>query len=249
MIERSTIIALGWLGKALYLILQDQGKLVSGSYCHNPKGLKNEFHYNVVQPNLPTQVLQSNLIILNLTPSSFLDFETFSNFIDKIKDKKIIFISSTSVYGMQGIVDEETIPLPESENGKFLLRCEQYIINNVKNYKIIRPAGLYGKNRHPAKFLSGRKELKGQNLPINLVSRKDLIKIIITVMEISDSLIINAVNKEHPAKKDFYESVCKKNNLPLPHFKNIDETQHKIITTKYSQFEISHSLEKEIEIS
>jgi hypothetical protein len=242
--DKITIIALGWLGKALFSTLENKRSNVSGSYRHNSKGCKDEFKYDFLNSIIPKQILDSNVVIFNLPPSKMGDFNNFTRFIDTIREKEIIFISSTSVYGIQGTVDEETAPVPVKANGKFLLKCEKYIIKNVKRYKIIRPSGLYGEGRHPARYLSGKRGVKGQNLPINLVSREDLVNLIINAMEYPESLIINASNKNHPTKKKFYTLVCKENSLPIPTFEIINESQNKIITTKYSYFEINTSLDK-----
>ena len=46
------------------------------------------------------------------------------------KVKNILFISSTSVYGsMQGRIDSNTIALPDSENGKEILKTENIVKN------------------------------------------------------------------------------------------------------------------------
>jgi len=242
--EKISIIALGWLGKSLYQNLMSSGNIVSGSYCNSPKGLKNEYQYDFINSAPPKEILESNIIILNLPPSKMGTIDIFCRFIDNIHEKDIIFISSTSVYGKQGKVDENTHPIPETENGKFLLECEKYIINNVKNYKIIRPAGLYGEDRHPARYLSGKEGVKGQNLPINLVSRNDLIDLIIRTMKTQKPIIINAVNVNHPQKKYFYSLVCERLNIPNPYFDNINAPPNKIIKTKHTHFEINTPLEK-----
>ncbi|MDO1499384.1 hypothetical protein Q2T40_03905 [Winogradskyella maritima] len=70
--------------------------------------------------------------------------------------EKIVFVSSTSVYGeIHGEVDEDTPPNPSTESGKQLTEAEK-IFKDVKNFEttIIRFGGLIGPDRHPVTMLS-----------------------------------------------------------------------------------------------
>jgi len=88
-------------------------------------------------------------------------------FIEKASVQKLIFISSTSVYADDNsLVSEDTIPMPTLESGKQLVAIENRLMEN-KNFKttVVRFGGLIGKDRHPIRFLAGKKKLKIQMLP------------------------------------------------------------------------------------
>ena len=87
--------------------------------------------------------------------------ETLIPFIEKSTIKKVLFVSSTSVYGDQNdLIIEETIPNPETESGKQLLLAEAILQKN-QNFEttILRFGGLIGEDRHPVKFLAGKENL------------------------------------------------------------------------------------------
>ena len=53
--------------------------------------------------------------------------------------KKIIFMSTCSVYGVNnGLLDENTEPYPVSDYARTKLNAEQYIVDNAKKYLIFR---------------------------------------------------------------------------------------------------------------
>lgn len=239
------IISLGWLGLALYKELELQRVDVIGSYATTPKGLKGEFQFDINSSSIPEAIKNSDIIVLSLPPSSIKDEEIFIHFLKLMTKAHLIFISSTSVYGEQGVVDENTGPKPETKNGKRLLKWEEFIIKNFKKYHIIRSAGQYGPNRHPANYLSGKVDIKGENSPVNLISQFDLINIIKQALVLPDSLVINAVNTNHPAKADFYTHVCNERNLAPPQFIN-KENKTKVVKTIHSQFTVNTSLYKGI---
>ena len=98
----------------------------------------------------------------------------------------MLFISSTSVYGEENlIVTEETELNPDTESGKQLVQTEQLLQSNL-NFKttILRFGGLIGEDRHPIKFLAGRKNIENPNAPINLIHQDDCIGIIMEILEI-----------------------------------------------------------------
>ena len=242
--QRITIISLGWLGLALYKELEALEYEVSGSYNTIKKNVKNEFKFDInkefdkgVFPKLET-------LIINLPPSKITNKENLHKLIFKNNNKQIIFISSTSVYGMQGDVDETTPPNPETKNGERLLEWENFIQDNVKNYQIIRSAGQFGAGRHPAKFLSGRDNIPGGNKCINVISQKDLLKIILKSIKSQNSQIINATNTNHPTKEEYYTQCCKNMDLPLPNFIYDEKNEYKRIHTIHKDYEINNILTK-----
>jgi nucleoside-diphosphate-sugar epimerase len=65
--------------------------------------------------------------------------------VDNFPDKKIVFTSTCSVYGINNdLIDEEAEPNPISIYAETKLEAEQYIIKNHNNYLIFRLGTLFG---------------------------------------------------------------------------------------------------------
>lgn len=232
------IIALGWLGQQLAMTFKDEGHEIVGSYAHEPKRIEGEFRYDVNRDPYPEALKDCDLVIFNLPPSKIDSLDIFQSFLKNVSGR-FIFVSSTSVYGQKGEVDENSTPLPESKNGKFLIECEE-LVGKLQDYCIIRPGGLYGKGRHPAKYMSGRTVSAGKEERVNLISGEALTKLISKAKN-SAPEIINAINSHHPLKEDYYSEVCRSLGIELPKFELCQE-EGKLVFTQYPEFKISSSL-------
>lgn len=241
MIKKISIISLGWLGKALYNKLMSGPFEVNGSYIQDPKKEFNSFQYDFNKKVTPKEIDDADIIFLNLPPSKISSKDHFHWFINKHLEKRIIFISSTSVYGDQGEVDESTELIPSASNGKYLKDLEDIIRANHQNFCIIRPGGLYGNERHPGKFLAGKENLSGASDWLNLTGQDDLIAIIIKILTNSSVSLINAINSHHPTKKEFYTQYALKNGLETPKYKD-ENKKSKKVNTLYPEFEIQTPL-------
>ena len=78
--------------------------------------------------------------------------------------KKVIYTSSTSVYGFQKkTISEKSEKYPLSDAAKKIIICENKLIENPYFEScIIRLGGLIGPNRHPIFKLSGKKYSKSK---------------------------------------------------------------------------------------
>lgn len=90
----------------------------------------------------------------------------------------VIFVSSTAVYGEQeGVVDEETPPIPDAFNGRLLLAAEEELSLRCL-LTVVRFAGIYGRSdlrrREAAAFARGEKPLPA-NRWMNRIHRDDCI--------------------------------------------------------------------------
>lgn len=104
------------------------------------------------------------------------------------KLERIVFISSTGVYGQDSgkWIDEDTVPVtPEREASKIILQAEQALQRGFgERTTIIRPSGIYGRER-----LMRVRKVKGQEKePIaaahwsNRIMDRDLVNIIANVL-------------------------------------------------------------------
>ena len=156
-------------------------------------------------------------------------------FIEKSTVKKLLFVSSTSVYGDEnGLVSEETNSNPETESGKQLLLAEALLQEN-KNFEttILRFGGLIGEDRHPVKFLAGKENLENPDAPVNLIHQNDCISIIEEIIiQFQWNEVFNAVAPFHPTRKEYYTQKAKEKNLVLPQFSEEKSNIKKIVSSE-----------------
>jgi hypothetical protein len=219
------IIGLGWLGMQLALELESLNiqywgtHRTSFNYLHDPFPLS---ECSVLFLNTPP--------LIGMTPTEYLEKIPYDQY------EKIIFISSTSVYGKNtGHLNENVIPLPESPNGKWLFEVENRLLEKFNTQvTIIRPGGLIGGQRHPVYFMSRQQNISGKNLSVNLIHRDDLVKIIIAASLTKSPLILNATAPYHPKKYDYYNQWAAKLGLNTLNFSNTEsenETSDRIINS------------------
>lgn len=241
----------GWLGLAVAEKLIEEGYHVKGSTTSKTKiDLLKE---KQIQPflirlsekeitgNCSSFFEGANTIIINIPPK--LRKGQKENYVQKMQlvhqellksnIRKVLFVSSTSVYGaIEGDVFENTSPQPSTESGKQLLEAEQ-IFQNSTDFEttILRFGGLIGNERHPIKMLTGRTNLSNGNHPVNLIHLNDCVGIIFQILEENWwNEIINGVHPEHPSKKEYYTSKALKMNLLAPtYLENKDIKGKKII--------------------
>lgn len=153
---------------------------------------------------------------------------------------RLIFVSSTSVYGrFQGVVDETTLPLPDTASGRQLLEAEARVWQDHirRSTLIIRLGGLLGPGRHPAKMLSGRMGLTGGTDPVNLIRLHEALHILRLALERSDwEGVVNAVHPEHPTKAEFYGQEAMRLGMAPPSYEiERPERAAKTVMSRYAR--------------
>lgn len=183
-------------------------------------------------------IFDVDCVLVNIPPSAaktvgYIDMmKKLLGGIARYRANHLIFISSTGVFGdHQHIVDEDTIPEPTRGNGEVLFRAEKYLAAHFAGrLTIIRPGGLVGGDRHPVKFLAGRKNVSQKDAPVNLVHRDDLIALTQFIIEHETELsCFHAVAAEHPSKKEYYTAVAAKIGWDEPQFDESDTKKGKLI--------------------
>lgn len=241
--QKVMIMGFGWLGLPLAIKLRQLGMEPIGTTTHPDKKKRIEESYQ-----LPTLLFELPLkgfeevkakwneidtLIINFPPqgSKNLNEGSLHQFLEILtlefpSDKRLIFISSTSVFGPeQGLVNEESKPNPQTIGGIELYQAEEMLLNYHKNLTIIRPGGLIGGERHPIKFLAGRNDVPGGLAKVHLVFREDLIDLIINLISHPEHLkhppkIVHAFSQLKLNKADYYESMAVKFELKPPRFTN-----------------------------
>jgi len=237
-----SILGCGWLGLPLAKQLIQNGYLVKGSTTSADKlsllesasiiSYKIELSSEEIEGPIAPFLDKSEILIVDIPPKlrsiekdNFVaKIELLIPEIEKSSVSKVIFVSSTSVYGDSNeIVTKDSIALPETESGRQLLASES-LLKNCNSFKttVVRFGGLIGQNRHPIHFLVGRKNIENPEAPINLIHLEDCIGIISRIIE-QDCWdeTFNAVTPFHPSRKEYYTEKAIEMNLDLPEF-NVD---------------------------
>jgi nucleoside-diphosphate-sugar epimerase len=227
-----SILGLGWFGQQLAASLNPQHQILGST--RDPEKVKklSELGHRVFllsPPQLPSdELLSSDVIVINFPP-----FKDQLNWLQQWpipQTTHLIFISSTSVYGLnEGIVNEATSPKPNTENGEILVSEENWIKSHFPLYSIIRFGGLIGPGRHPGKFLSGRKNLAGGKSPVNLIHSGDCVGFVKQVIDQKLKGTFNLVFPDHPGRSEYYSNYCFKEGLPIPEFQD-NQIETKIVT-------------------
>lgn len=214
------IVGLGWLGNQLSTELKKQGHTVWGTHRAN---------FNFEADSFPQTFC--DVLFLNTPPLyRIMSAKAYADKIVVGADTKVIFISSTSVYGTNaGVLNEMTTPNPTTESGQWLVEVEQLLRNKFRSrLTVIRPGGLIGGERHPIYSLSKKTEVAGGNHKVNLIHRSDLISIIISAVNNQQIEVVNAVAPFHPRKDVYYKQWAEKLNLPVPKFTDLSTADREI---------------------
>ncbi len=244
-----SILGCGWLGLPLAKFLINASYQVKGSTQNNLELLEKSgiAAYKIsldpnINPDFNKNFFNSEILIINFPPKRRDDIEDFhprqvKSLIDQINNssvKKVVFISSTSVYAnVNREVTEEDNQIPEKASGKALRKVEQMLCEETNfSTSIIRFGGLIGYDRKPGRFLSKIKTDIDGNSPVNLLHQDDCVNIITHVIE--NELwgkIYNACCPIHPSKKEFYEKAALIGGFGLPNF-NQSKGAFKIISSE-----------------
>ena len=251
-----SILGCGWLGFPLAIRLLKEGHTVKGASRKEVKlrqlqeaGI--EPYYIHLNPG-PTgekldSFLQCDLLILTIPPGrKRADVEQFYpvaiqsvvNLAQERGTNKVLYTSSTGVYGkVTGWVDEESPVLPNTPSSRAVVKVENLLrYQNNCDFSILRLAGLAGPDRHPGKWLAGRKDLPNGEAPVNLVHQSDVIEAIVKVIEEAAwNEIFNVCAAEHPAKSEYYSWAAKKLGLESPHFLPGGSNQKQVDSSRIRQ--------------
>lgn len=254
------IIGCGWLGLPLAKTLVGNLYKVHGTTTSESKikvlRQANIIPYTIVVNthgivgNIQNFLEGLDLMIINVPPklrsnpkeSYFEKMRQLHLEIKKSDVTRIIFVSSTSVYGdMDGLITEDSPTHPNTESGSQLLASENIFSNDKDlNTTIIRFGGLIGPGRHPVNHLSGKTHLSNGSDPINLIHLNDCIGIIKTVINGNyKHNVLNGVYPLHPTKEEYYTSeAIKKGLLPPIYTKKSSQIRNKTIESRYLNVKI-----------
>ena len=233
--NRVSVLGCGWLGKPLAISLLDEGFSIKGSTTSEEK--LDILEVNNIEPFLVDitsfeefdDFLNSDILIIAITSK---DVNAFENLISQIQNssiQKVIFISSTSVYGRinKMITEEDTVldtSLTEIEN---LFRE-----NTFFETTIIRFAGLFGGERHPANWFKNGRKISQPKGFVNMIHQEDCIEIIQEIIAQNCwNETFNACSNHHPTRREFYTIAKLSRDFEIPEFEENEDYQWKIISS------------------
>jgi len=228
-----SILGTGWLGLALAKELKnDYNVRVSIRDLEKEKSMISEglSPYLLDENNLENidTLLESDFIFINFPPRKS---KNYIGFLDKIysniksKNKKVIFISSTSIYSNKEGIYNENSTLNEL-NLSLVYKAEELV--KSKTDVIFRCSGLMGYNRVAGRYFAG-KTLDCEDSKINYVHRDDVIEAVKFVIENNINGIFNLCSKNHPTKKEIYTHNAKKFGFKEIIFKDKKDYGNRII--------------------
>lgn len=234
-----SILGCGWLGLPLAKSLLQNGFSIKGSTTSLEKIslLESEgitpFLVRLEEQQISASVIDfladSQILIINIPPK--LRSGSAENFVAKISTllpfienstvEKVLFVSSTSVYGEDNeFVSEASVLNPDTEGGRQMAIVENVLQKNSRfQTTILRFGGLISDERNPVRFLSGRENIENPDAPINLIHQDDCIGIIEKIIALNSwDETYNAVAPFHPTRQEYYTQKATELNLALPKF-------------------------------
>lgn len=262
-----SILGCGWLGFPLAQTLLRRGHSVRGATTSKEK--LEILKSNGIEPFLirspdllnsakKNAFWQSDLLFLNIPPGrgNRNVVSSYTKAIHAVREqieqepgqsiKKVIFASSTSVYPpSEGVYTEKDSVARQTSrpSGSAVLKAEKLLLDSDAFKTIIlRFGGLYGYDRHPVRYLAGKKNLPSPNNPVNLIHQDDCIGIVETILEKDfEPDIYNAVSDGHPPRQTLYQSAAEHYNLEPPSFDADTESVHRVISNKKLKEKLNYS--------
>lgn len=247
-----SILGCGWLGLPLAQYLANEGLEIRGSTT-TPEKLTTLKQIGV-EPyliRLPEDLhradskpfWEADILFVNIPPGRGDEnaLKAYPQLIEKVIARakqgdipRIIFAGSTSVYSDTGginVEDDAETGTASGPSGEILLEAEDLIRNSGLEYVILRFGGLYGYERHPVKYLAGRKGLKDPLKPVNLVHQTDCIRVIHEIiLQNKKNEIYNVTADGHPPRDEFYSSAARHFGLPQPEFEKPKRKNYSVVS-------------------
>lgn len=231
-----SILGCGWLGEPLAFFLKEKGFAVKGTTTSFDKlhRLQKEgietFLLNLdslEESILP--FLNADILIVNIPSKNIDGFQKLISYIEKSTIKKVLLVSSTSVYiDNNGTITENTLDrFSESP----LLKIEQlFQKNNHFEATILRFGGLFGYTRKPGNFFSSGRSVSQPEATVNMIHRDDCVEIIYQIIiQNAWNETFNACADLHPTKRKFYSKATEVVGNPAPNFIEGESLSFKII--------------------
>lgn len=246
--KKVAIVGLGWLGMPLALSLSARGWQVTGSKTtldgvEAARMCGIDSYQLQLTPELICNsddldaLLNVDALIITLPARRTGEGDNFYlQAVQEIVDSalahqisRIIFTSSTSVYGDgEGTVKENTPLAPVTASGRVLQQLELWLHDLPgTSVDILRLAGLVGPERHPGRFMAGKTDVAHGHHGVNLVHLEDVVSAITLLLQApKGGHIYNLCAPIHPTREEFYSQMARQLNLTAPVFREQSQPGH-----------------------
>lgn len=157
--------------------------------------------------------------------------------------KKVVFISSTSVYP-----DQNQLAIESDTKGfesQLVFAENLFLLADFCQATVIRFGGLIGPDRHPVRFLAGRMQLENPEAPINLIHQADCLAILEKCIYLPfENEVYNAVAPYHPTRVNYYRERARALQLPLPEFDYSKPSVGKTVSSEKLQTTLGYTFLK-----
>ncbi|BDX08172.1 NAD-dependent epimerase/dehydratase family protein [Planctobacterium marinum] len=228
------VIGAGWLGFSLCKALQKQGIEVVASKRDREQAEKltfeglDTFVYQL-GAKLPEALQACSHFVINIGAGRRgFEKQRFEQQMQELlrqclakADKRLLFISTTSVYGEANkTFTEDTLPEPISDSAKAHVAIEQFLKDNFpEQASILRLAGLIAEDRHPVYYLEGKKDITAAHKMVNLVHRDDAVAAILAVLDKQLwGEVFHLCATSHPTRRNYYTKAAEILELVPPMF-------------------------------
>ncbi|MDO9260547.1 MAG: dTDP-glucose 4,6-dehydratase [Flavobacteriaceae bacterium] len=242
-----SILGCGWLGEPLANYLLANGFKIKASTTSEEKlhrligaGIET---YQLSLESLNETMLpffDAEILVVNIPSKNMEGFKKLISFIKKSTLKKVLFVSSTSVYrDNNGIITEDTM---DSFSESPLLEIEQLFEQNYHfETTILRFGGLFGYSRKPGNFFPLGKGVLQPDAPVNMIHRDDCIAIMYQIIKQNVfGKTFNACADSHPTKREFYTKATEIVGNPTPNFIVGETLSFKIISNDKLKKELNY---------
>ncbi len=255
-----SILGCGWLGLPLGTFLYEKGYSVKGSTTDEQKlaSIKENNikpYLLVLEPGInckrKTDFLDTDVLIINIPPPRredvveyhFLQIKSLIKECINAGVKKVLFVSSTSVYPETNkVVYESETLAPGKPSGTALKRVENMLLDaSAFQTTILRLAGLIGYDRNPRNFLKKRRVIHKIDAPVNLVHRDDCINVIYRVIKNNVwGDIYNVCCDIHPTRAAFYRNEAEAVNMEKLRIEFKEPVSYKIVSNEKLKKELGY---------
>ena len=244
-----SILGCGWLGLPLAQTLVRQGHTIKGSTTRPEKlatleaaGIASyliHFDPEINEDHRP-DFFDSELLMVNIPPKRHEQLtevypRQVASLLRALKNspvKKLLFVSSTSVYpNVNRAVREEDAGGEIKASGQALLTTERMVRQAPGvAVTVLRFCGLFGPDRPPGRFLAGKTLNSSGRVPVNMIHLDDCMGIIRQIIDQDRwGETFNACADQHPAKEDFYSTAAQRLGFDPPHFAATEDDSYKVV--------------------
>ena len=222
------IIGAGWLGLPLGKELVAEGHTVWGTTTRRERfpelgaaGIQSFRYLGGITRDLPdAEVLVIAVPPRNKKREYFRMLDSLVRYTKERGCKKVLFVSSTSVYpdDNQEVIEKDAVRrISRHSNVRMIMLENRLLAAEDLQLTILRFGGLYGPGRHPGRFLAGKKGVAGADNPVNLIRLEDCLGIMMKVIESNAwGHVWNAVAPGHPTRREFYERAARAGGFEPP---------------------------------